>query len=223
MKHWIITFVFVVAVFIPSHSQIKNGHYVSETSKIGETIDIRFKEDSFTYKRVSRQDSVFGFGKFKINEKKLTLTFNKITERKFPKWQITKQANWINGGSSALVELYAIDRANNLPFDGAFIVLQSDSTNVVQFFTNSSGKSDFFIWNPRIINSIVIDFPGYERVKIPVDRLQNQKVSISCFLDLKQQTSELSRIEYSIENISKKGFELFDINGVQYVFEKHSN
>ncbi|HMV09905.1 MAG TPA: hypothetical protein PK325_03255 [Cyclobacteriaceae bacterium] len=220
MKSCMITFVFIVILLTPGHSQVKNGRYVSENSETGEMIDIRLEKGSFIYKRVSIQDSMYGSGNFSIIEKKFMLTFSKITGRKFPKWQITKREDWVNTSNSTLLELYVFDRSNNLPFDGAFVVLQSDSTNVIQFFTNASGKSNFFIWNPDIINWIIIAFPGYERIKIPVEILQNQKVSISCFLDLIQQKPEIHKMEYLIDNISKKGFDLLDTNGVRYLFEK---
>lgn len=220
MKKQIVLLILSFVIIIPSYSQLKNGIYFWHDPEKKVSAEISFKENVFTYKKESELDSIHGTGKFKIKAAKLILNFDHSLYEKISAYKILDKTILTTTGRASFVDMKVFDVENDSkPFYGAFILLQGEFGNIAQFFTDSLGKIEFFIWDVNVIKSISVDFMGYERVTIPVHDLIRQKVIISCYLGLaKQQGADSSVIEYRIQDITNKGFILTDDDGHHYIF-----
>jgi hypothetical protein len=202
----VLIFAMLLSTSIISYGQFTPGKYVWTDPSGLSSIILQFSKSRFTQTNFSDIDSLTGTGYFIKDSKKLILFYDKVISDDSSGCQVIQvQDGMIGLEKKTSISMTIYDGENSFePFNGASILLGYKQINSVQLFSDVKGKSEFIIWDTRVLNQLTILALGYDPVVLSLGDYQNKTVSLNCTLRIpKKGIIQKDYTEFTIEASSK--------------------
>ncbi len=184
LKKIISIFLLFLPLFSLLSQRIEQGKYIYE---YGDNVKVSLEvlEDSTFYiAEYSFNNFRFGYGNFKINKNKITLTFCDIPSEKkisleIPEYKILSFGETKKDNIS--IDLTVYENLKNEPLEGVYINVIDTNNFIIRnkIHTNDSGFVKIKLTKRFLPVLIKVFFVGYDHTEIPVKEPNNYKVEVT--------------------------------------------